>query len=123
LIILDADILIEIYDKESEIGESAFKKIMESGDTFCTTSVNLHEVLYGLIKYGKPSGYVGQLPILNYSKEDAMLAADLELVTEAKGKKIARIDAMVAAITINSNARLFTNNKKHFSDIERLELF
>ena len=43
-----------------------------------------------------------------------MLAADLELVTEAKGKKIARIDAMVAAITINSNARLFTNNKKHF---------
>ena len=55
MIILDADIIIEIYDKESVTGESAFKKIMESGDTFCTTSINLHEVLYGLIKYGKPS--------------------------------------------------------------------
>jgi tRNA(fMet)-specific endonuclease VapC len=123
LIILDADILIEIYDKESKFGESAFKKIMESGDTFCTTSVNLHEVLYGLAKYGKPSGYVAQLPILNYSKEDAMLAAELELATEAKGKKIARIDSMVAAITINNNAKLFTNNKKHFLGIEQLELF
>jgi predicted nucleic acid-binding protein len=123
LIILDADILIEIYDKESKIGESAFKKIMESGDTFCTTAINLHEVLYGLIKYGRPSGYVAQLPILDYSKEDAILAAELELASEGKGKKIARIDAMVAAITINSNARLFTNNKKHFSGIEKLEIF
>lgn len=123
MIIIDSDILIEIYDKDSTIGELAFKRIIGTGDTFCITSINLHEVLYGLIKYAKPSEYLLQLPVLNYSKEDARLAAGIELLAEKLGKKVSRTDAMIAAIAINSNSKLYTNNKKHFAGIDNLELF
>ena len=64
-----------------------------------------------------------QIPTLEYNKEDAKLAAELEWKTEIKGRKIARADAMIAAIVINNNAKLYTNNKKHFSGIVDLELF
>lgn len=123
LIVIDTDILIEIYDKKSKLGDSAFEKIMGSGDTFCITAINLHETLYGLLKYAKSSEYLMQLPVLNYTKEDAMLAAKLEINSEAKGWKVLRTDAMIAAIAINNNARLYTNNKRHFEHFGSLELF
>ncbi|MHB1830392.1 MAG: type II toxin-antitoxin system VapC family toxin [Candidatus Micrarchaeaceae archaeon] len=123
MIIIDTDILIEIYDKESRIGDAAFRKIMDSGDTFCITAINLHEIMYGLIKYAKPSEYILQLPVLGFSKEDAKLAAGLEFSSERKGRKPLRTDAMIAAIAINNNAKLYTNDKKHFGCFDGLELF
>ena len=123
MIILDTDIIIEIYDKKSASGESSLRKIEESGDNFYTTAINTQEVLYGLLKYAKQAEYILQIPALEYDREDAKLAAELEWGTETKGKKIARADAMIAAIAINNNAKLYTNNKKHFSDIGGLELF
>jgi len=123
LIILDSDILIEIYDKKSMSGEALLKKIEESGDNFYTTTINIQEVLYGLLKYAKQTTYMLQLPTIDYNKEDARLAAELEWKTEIKGRKIDRVDAIIAAIAINHNAKLYTNNKKHFSNIPNLELF
>lgn len=123
MIIIDTDILIEIYDKGSGIGDAAFRKIMDSGDTFCITAINLHELMYGLLKYAKPSEYILQLPVLNFSKEDAKLASGLELSSERKGRKPVRTDAMIAAIAINNNARLYTNDRKHFACFDGLELF
>ncbi len=123
MIILDSDILIEIYDKKSTSGEMLLKKIEESGDNFYTTAINIQEVLYGLLKYARQTEHILQFPTIDYSKEDAKLAAELEWKTEIKGKKMDRADAIVAAISINHNAKLYTNNKKHFSDIAGLELF
>ncbi len=123
MIILDSDILIEIYDKKSMSGEALLKKIEESGDNFYTTTINIQEVLYGLLKYAKQTTYMLQLPTIDYNKEDARLAAELEWKTEIKGRKIDRVDAIIAAIAINHNAKLYTNNKKHFSNIPNLELF
>lgn len=123
MIILDTDILIEIYDKKSTSGESLLKKIEDSGDNFYTTVINMQEILYGLLKYAKQTEYILQFPTLEYNKEDAKLAAELEWKTETRGRKIARADAIVAAIAINNNAKLYTNNKKHFSDIDGLDLF
>ena len=115
--------LIEIYDKGSKEGEEALNRIKESGDIFCITSINLHEVLYGLMKYAKPSEYLMQIPVLDYSSGDAELSAKLEISMERKGRKMARTDAMIAAIAINANAKLYTNDKKHFKGVAGLELF
>lgn len=123
MIIIDSDVLIEILDRKSHVGDAALDKIRKSGDIFCITAINLHAVLYSLIKFAKPSEYLLQLPVLFYSKEDARLAAELEVDGERKGKKIARTDSMIAAIAINNNAKLYTNNRKHFEGISRLELF
>ncbi len=126
MIIVDTDVLIEIFDKNSESGQVALDAIVGSMEPFCTTSINRHELLYGVMKYNKKvPEELSAIPILDYTKCDAELSPQLELALERKGKKIARMDAMIAAVAINNKAKFYTNNKKHFMEFKEfgLELF
>lgn len=123
MIVIDTDILIEIVDKHSTLGNTALKKIIESREDFFITTITLHEILYGMLKYSKPLDETAQLPTLNFTKSDAELSSELEYKAERRGKKALRTDAMIAAITINNNGKLYTNNLKHFKDFEDLKLF
>lgn len=118
MIAVDSDVLIEILDRKSEIGAGALKRILDSGEEVCTTVISLHEVLFGLHKYGKPVKELLQLPVLNYTKNDAMLSSKLELEAEKTGKPILRTDTMIAAIAINNSAFLFTFDLKHFDHLQ-----
>lgn len=118
MIAVDSDVLIEILDRKSEKGAEALKRILASGEEVCTTVISIHEVLFGLHKYGKPVKELLQLPVLNYTKNDAILSSKLELEAEQAGKPIRRTDAMVAAIAVNNNAVLFTFDLKHFGALK-----
>lgn len=122
MIIIDSDVLIEILDRKSEKGDQALKQTIESGEEIATTVISLHEVLYGLHKYGKPVKDLLLLPILSYTKKDAVLSSEIELEIEKKGKATYRTDAMIAAITINNGAKLYTFNLKHFNALQDLGL-
>ncbi len=113
LILLDSDIIIEVLDKNSDKGQVLMDKIIESGQGYCTSSVNMHEVLYGIEKYSKKSHLVLQLPTLGYSKNDSELSAVLELGAERKGRPVPRMDAIVASIAINNGCSLYTLDE-HF---------
>jgi len=67
MIILDTDVLIEIFDKKSIKGDKVLKRILEIGEDISITAINLHEILYGLQKYAKPVREVLQLPVLNFT--------------------------------------------------------
>ena len=122
MIILDTDVLIEIFDRDSEKGDMALEAITESGEDIATTSINLHEILYGLEKYAKPVKDVLLLPALPYTKRDAQTSAKIEVEAEADGKTPRRTDAMIAAIAINNGAALYTFNEKHFRPLENMGL-
>ena len=122
MIIVDSDVLIEILERKSERGDEVLKKIVESGEEIAVTAISLHEVLYGLQKYGKPVKELLMLPILGYTKKDAVLSSKVELEMEKKGHPACRTDAMIAAITINNGAKLYTFNLKHFGALEALGL-
>jgi tRNA(fMet)-specific endonuclease VapC len=122
MIAIDTDVLIEILDKKSEKGDEALKQILQSEEEICTTAINIHEILYGLHKYGKPVKEILLLPVLNYMKKDAVLSSKIELEAEERGTPIRRTDAMIAAITINNGAVLFTFDLKHFSPLKALGL-
>ena len=122
MIIIDTDVLIEILDKKSEKGDEALKRIIQSGEDITTTAINLHEILYGLQKYAKPIKEILLLPVLNYTKKDSILSSKIELEAESKGMPIRRTDAMIAAITINNGATLYTFDSKHFSPLKSLSL-
>jgi predicted nucleic acid-binding protein len=62
------------------------------------------------------------LPILSYTKKDAVLSSKIELEAEKKGKPVCRTDAMIAAITINNDAKLYTFNLKHYHAFQDLGL-
>ncbi len=51
MIVLDTDILIEIFDKKSAVGEGLLGEI--EGHEIATTSINLHEIVYGFYKVKK----------------------------------------------------------------------
>lgn len=122
MIVLDTDVLIEIFDRKSGKGDETLRKILESGENISITAVNLHEILYGLRKYAKPVKEILQLPVLSYTKEDASLSAKIELETESRGAPIRRTDAMIAAITMNKGASLYTLDLKHFQPLKALGL-
>jgi tRNA(fMet)-specific endonuclease VapC len=120
--VLDTDVLIEIFDKHSEKGDQILRRILERGDSVGTTSINLHEVMYGLQKYAKPVSEILQLPILNYTKEDSRVSVRLELAAEKAGTPVRRTDAMIAAVAINNEADFLTFDSKHFGTLKSLGL-
>lgn len=125
MILLDTDVLIEIFDRNSKRGVEALRRIEESGEDIVITSLNLHELLYGLYKYAAKEkiNRVLILSAIEFRKEDAELSAKLEIELEKEGKKITRFDSMIAAIAINRKFKLFTYNRKHFENVDTLELF
>jgi len=77
--ILDSDVIIEILQKKSSKGEEAVKQILSSSEEPCITVIKMHEVLLGLYKYGRPLREFMQFPVLNYTKQDAVLSSKLEI--------------------------------------------
>ncbi len=118
MIFLDTDVLIEIFDKKSDKGDEALNKIVNSGQDIAITSLNLHEVLYGLYKYAKPVKDIFLLPVIDFTKKDASLSAEIEVKAERAGKLVRRIDAMIAAIVINRGASLYTFDSRHFAPLK-----
>jgi tRNA(fMet)-specific endonuclease VapC len=125
MIALDSDVLIEIIDHKSTKGIEAFNRLIASGEDYCTTSISLHEVLFGINKYHKPMADLMQLHTLDYTRKDAILSSKIETEAESAGTPIQRTDAMIAAIAINNNTALFTFNLKHFEPLKKygLKLF
>ena len=122
MMVLDTDVLIEIFDRGSERGDEALEAILGSGEDVTTTSINLHEILYGLEKYAKPVKDVLLLPVLDYTKRDARISAEIEVRAERRGSAIRRTDAMIASIVINRGALLYTFDVKHFKSLEDMGL-
>ena len=108
MILLDTDVIIEVLDKNSNRGKALMLRIIESGEEYCISSVNMHEVLYGIEKYSKDSRLVLQIPTLGYTKNDSELSAVLELSAERKGRSVPRMDAIVASVAINNGCSLYT---------------
>ncbi|HWR26565.1 MAG TPA: type II toxin-antitoxin system VapC family toxin [candidate division Zixibacteria bacterium] len=125
MILADTDVLIEIFDKNSDKGAVALQMIEEAGEDISLTSLNLHEILFGIYKYGdtQKAERIMLLDVVDFTKEDAALSAKLELKAEKKGNRIPRFDTMIAAVAINRGFKLFTFNKDHFDGFEKLELF
>ena len=125
MIIIDTDVLIEIFDKHSKKGDLALFKLESSHEEIVITPLTLHEILYGIYKYGKKKSKLSglkQLETIQFTSQDAMLSARLELDCEKKGKMVSRIDSMIAAMAINRSAKLFTFNKRHFQSFSKLKL-
>ncbi len=123
MIIVDSDVLIEIFDKNSKKGQIAIEKLEKAGEDIAITSLNLHEILYGHYKSNKKIKGIQDINTIEFNKKDAELSARIENDLEKKGKIVPRFDAMIAAIAINRNAKIFTFNKKHFQNIKQIKLF
>ena len=111
-IILDSDVLIEVFDKQSTKGTQIYKKIISSKDNIAITALTLYETLYGFLQYQKSYQHLLSFPVCEFSREDAYRAAQLEVSLAKQGKKIKRTDIMIASTVINRNGILYTFDKE-----------
>lgn len=113
MIILDTDVLIEIIDRKSKKGGDIFQRLEASDESFAITAISLYEITFGLLKLKKnilPS--LSSFLIYGFQREEALLAANLEIELEARGRKIKRTDIMIAAISISNGSLLCTFDKE-----------
>ncbi len=82
MILIDTDVLIEILDKNSEKGEEALRRIEDAGEDICLSSLNLHEILFGLYKYAdnKKIDKVKLIDVVDFTKDDAALSAKIDIL-------------------------------------------
>ena len=113
MIVLDTDVLIEIFDRGSPIGESILNSL--EGKQVTTTSINMHEIAYGFLRIGKtvPNELI-TLRILPYDLKDALLSSQMENKLNEEGNPVGRFDTMIAAVCINNGSQIATLNRKHF---------
>ena len=123
MIIVDTDVLIDIFDKQSKRGDLSLQKLDLSGEDIAITSITLHEILFGHYKFKKKIKDILQINTIEFNKKDAEVSAKIEFDLEKRGKKISRTDTMIAAIAINRKAKIYTFNKKHFQMIAQLKFF
>ena len=108
MILLHTDVIIEALDKKSDTGNTLMRRIIESGEECCTSSVNMHEVLYGIGKFSKDSHMILQITTPGYNKNYSELYSALELSAEKKGRSVPRMDTIVASVAINNGCSLYT---------------
>jgi predicted nucleic acid-binding protein len=118
MILLDSNVLIDIFDARSARGGHALDTIVASGDGVGTTSINLHEVAFGVVKRSGNLEDLLRFPVLPYTRENAVLSSRIEAGLEKKGTAARRADAMIASIAIGASCPLYTFDRKHFEPMK-----
>ena len=70
MIVLDTDILIEIFDKNSALGEEILGKI--EGYEIATTSINLHEIVSLRVSFTELNNFLLIVKYINLSFKDKL---------------------------------------------------
>ncbi len=92
------------------------------------SSITKYELFYGLLKNPQAHQKYGeQLRLLFkqaqnmvFDEESALLAAEIKQELIQQGKSIGDCDTMIAAIGLQHNAVVVTNNVKHFQRVRNL---
>ncbi len=67
-------------------------------------------------------GFLQNLKILPFDENSADIFAQIKSHLQKNGTPIADLDLMITSICVANQATLITNNTKHFSRIENLDL-
>lgn len=120
--------LIEILEKNSNKSDEIFETLkMYANEEVVISALVLEEVFFGILKVAHIKQLIDQhpifeIPVVEFNKQDALLAAEIEFEMEKLGKKKPRVDILIASSVINQQGSLFTLNIKHYHDINNLNL-
>ena len=122
---LDTSVLIDILR-----GKPYTRELVEELDRdhdHNTTSINAFELLAGSIllgprNHGRAHFLLSRLRVLGFIGDSVEEASSIYARSRSKGKDIPMRDAMVAGIVKANRYKLITCDRKHFPDIEGLDV-
>jgi predicted nucleic acid-binding protein len=113
---------MKILNKKSVQGQNIYENLEKNGESFAITSITLYEILYFFMKRKMnilPPLHL--LHVLEFSKQDAQKAAELEIELEKKGKRVLTTSLITAAIVMNKGGSLCALNKD-FNELKNVGL-
>ena len=122
--VLDTD-TISYYLRGSE---SVKEKFLEYQYELASTTINYAELMYGLKKRDnkkylpKVELIFNNIKIYDFDKKSATVFSTIKANMQNKGIIVADMDLMIASIALANGEQLISNNLKHFSKIELLDL-
>ncbi len=110
-------------------GDSSVKdKFIEHQHQLASTTVNYSELIYGLKKRDNKK-YLPKVELIfeniklySFDKKSAKIFGILKATMQKRGIVVADMDLMIASIAIAYEEPLISNNLKHFSKIEGLDV-
>jgi len=122
---IDSDFGIAIL-RGDERAKHLLLELESQGDIYIT-SISVFEITYttkGLSKKKERAllDLLNALKILQLDKRSALLASDIGTELVKNGQMLHPMDLMIGAIALRNRMPLVTNNEKHFSRIDGLEI-
>lgn len=121
MVLVDTSIIIDFINNNKYKEEIT---ILLANKEFSTTEMIIMEVLQGIKDdktYDKINAFLESLPLVEVKYEDFLEAANIYRTCRKRGITIRKsIDCIIAAIAINNNLELFSNDRdfdnirKHF---------
>jgi predicted nucleic acid-binding protein len=108
--------------------KSVKDKFVQYQYELASTTINYAELLYGLKKRDnkkylpKVEMIFDNIKIYDFDKKSATVFSALKADMQTKGIVVADLDLMIASITLANDEKLISNNLKHFSKIEILDI-
>jgi predicted nucleic acid-binding protein len=113
--LLDTSVLIDVL-RERNQRRPFLAHIVREGHTLATTALNVAELRAGLrpSEEERTEALLRELECIDVTGPTARLAGKLKREWSRRGRTLALVDAVVAAIAIDGNYSLLTDNGKDF---------
>jgi len=122
MIVLDADVVIEIERGNSKIVESLADLRKAHPENPAITSAVYAEILYGfLVRNKQPPMELESFEVIDFDKESAEIFAQKKKFLDSKGTPIPIFDLITACCAISRGA-LLVSLDKHYERVEGLNL-
>jgi predicted nucleic acid-binding protein len=121
LILVDSSVWIEFFSSRPGRASAELRRMIADADPFALTGIVVQEILQGLTRdVNEIERYLSLWEMLEPSGVSTYReAATIYRVSRAKGVSLTTIDALIAAIALEHNARVFTLDRD-FSRIARV---
>jgi len=119
-VVLDTDILSEIYKEQNSIVTAKAQRYLEYHDRLTYTSMTASEVLFGLYakdakkQINQAKAFLRAQDELVPGSEDYWLVAEINGALKRMGRPIGEGDTMIAAVVGNRGLTLATGNTNHY---------
>ena len=126
--LLDTNAVIALLKNQPSEVRSRLRHALSQGDAIAVSTIVLYELWYGVARGGRRRDNAerlriflsGNIEIVAFEEEDAMMAGDLRAALEAAGTPIGPYDLLIAAQALRSGATLVTANVAEFARVRSL---
>ncbi len=126
--LLDTNICIALINLSSRKARARFMQAAQRNAKISTSSIVAHELWYGVAKSQLTAQNArslaaflgGNIPILDYTGQDARVAGEIRAQLERQGARIGEYDTLIAGQALARSLVLVTANTKEFSRVRGL---